>query len=140
MPFFLFYLAFSLVYVPTLSVSNNLAFADLSNPARQYSSVRMGGTIGWVMASWPFILLLGSAADAGEMRSIFIVAALISFAMAAYSLTLRTRTPRADDGVDRLAWRRAIGQLRTPSSGCSSSSPLSMPSCTTAISLWPMPF
>jgi len=114
MPFFLFYLAFSLVYVPTLSVSNSLAFANLSNPARQYGSVRMGGTIGWVMASWPFILLLGSAADAGEMRSIFIVAALISFAMAAYSLTLPHTPPRADDGVDRLAWRRAIGQLRTP--------------------------
>lgn len=114
MPFFLFYLAFSLVYVPTLSVSNSLAFANLSNPARQYGSVRMGGTIGWVMASWPFILLLGSAADAGEMRSIFIVAALISFAMAAYSLTLPHTPPRGGEGVDRLAWRRAIGQLRTP--------------------------
>lgn len=114
LPFFLFYLGFSLVYVPTLSVSNSLAFANLSNPARQFGSVRMGGTIGWVMASWPFILLLGSEADAGEIRSIFIVAALISFSMAAYSLTLPHTPPRSGEGVDRLAWRRAIAQLRTP--------------------------
>lgn len=114
LPFFLFYLGFSLVYVPTLSVSNSLAFANLSNPARQFGSVRMGGTIGWVMASWPFILLLGTEAEAGEIRSIFIVAALISFAMAAYSLSLPHTPPRSGDGVDRLAWRRAIAQLRTP--------------------------
>lgn len=113
-PFFLFYLGYSLVYVPTLSVANSLAFANLSNPARQFGSVRMGGTIGWVMASWPFILLLGAEADAAEVRTIFIVGALLSFAMAAYSLTLPHTPPRAGDGIDRLAWRRAARMLRTP--------------------------
>lgn len=113
-PFFLFYLGYSLVYVPTLSVSNSLAFAHLSNPARQFGSVRMGGTIGWVMASWPFIVLLGAQANADEVRSIFIVAALISFAMAAYALTLPHTPPRVGDGLDRLAWRRAWRMLRTP--------------------------
>lgn len=113
-PFFLFYLAYSLVYVPTLSVSNSLAFAHLANPARQFGSVRMGGTIGWVMASWPFIVLLSAEADATEVRSIFIVAALISFAMAAYSLTLPHTPPRRGEGIDRLAWRRALRMLRTP--------------------------
>jgi len=114
LPFFLFYLGYSLVYVPTLSVSNSLAFANLSNPARQFGSVRMGGTIGWVMASWPFILLLGAQADAAEVRTIFIVGALLSFAMAAYSLTLPHTPPRTGEGIDKLAWRRAAGMLKTP--------------------------
>ena len=107
LPFFLFYLGYSLVYVPTLSVANSLAFANLKNPARQFGSVRMGGTIGWVMASWPFILLLGADANVGEMRSIFLVGAFLSFAMAAYSLTLPHTPPRSGEGIDRLAWRRA---------------------------------
>jgi nucleoside transporter len=114
MPFFLFYLAYSLVYVPTLSVTNSLAFANLHDPARQFGSVRMGGTIGWVMASWPFTVLLGAHATALEVRSIFIVAAVISFAMAAYALTLPHTPPRTDAGLDRLAWRRALSKLRTP--------------------------
>lgn len=113
-PFFLCYLLYSLLYVPTLSVSNSLAFANLTNPARQFGSVRMGGTIGWVMASWPFTFLLAAQADASQVRSIFIVAAIISFAMAAYSLTLPHTPPRQGDGVDKLAWRRAIGMLRNP--------------------------
>jgi nucleoside transporter len=113
-PFFLFYLGYSLVYVPTLSVSNSLAFANLSNPARQFGSVRMGGTIGWIMASWPFTFLLSAEATAIEVRSIFIVGAVISFAMALYSLTLPHTPPKHGGGLDRLAWRRAIAQLRTP--------------------------
>lgn len=113
-PFFLFYLGFSLVYVPTLSVSNSLAFANLANPARQFGSVRMGGTIGWVLASWPFTLLLSAQTTVTEMRSIFIVAALISFAMAAYSLTLPHTPPRQGEDIDKLAWRRALAKLKTP--------------------------
>ncbi|HEV2597860.1 MFS transporter [Sphingopyxis sp.] len=114
LPFFLFYLGYSLVYVPTLSVANSMAFANLPHPARQFGSVRMGGTIGWVIASWPFILLLGADADGSEVRTIFLVGALLSFAMAAYSLTLPHTPPRTGGGIDRLAWRRAASMLRTP--------------------------
>lgn len=112
--FFLFYLAYSLMYVPTLSVANSLAFAHLADPARQFGSVRMGGTVGWVIASWPFTILLSAHASAAEVRSIFIVAALTSFAMAAYALTLPHTPPRRGSGLDKLAWRRAWTMLRTP--------------------------
>jgi nucleoside transporter len=117
LPFFLFYLAYSLVYVPTLSVSNSLAFAHLTDSARQFGSVRMGGTIGWVLASWPFTFLLSARADAVEVRSIFVVGALLSFAMAAYSLSLPHTPPSRDRGVDHFAWRRALGMLRKPAIG-----------------------
>lgn len=117
LPFFLFYLAYSLVYVPTLSVSNSLAFAHLADPARQFGSVRMGGTIGWILASWPFILLLSPHASAAEIRSIFIVAGLLSFAMAAYSLSLPHTPPSNDRSIDPFAWRRALGMLRNPAIG-----------------------
>ena len=113
-PFFGCYLGYSLLYVPTLSVTNTVAFANLDEPAKDFGAVRMGGTVGWVLASWPFVFLLSAHATADQVRWIFLVSALISFAMAAYSLTLPHTPPRAAAALDRLAWRRALGLLRQP--------------------------
>jgi nucleoside transporter len=114
-PFFACYLVFSLLYVPTLSVTNAIAFAHLRDPARDFGAVRMGGTVGWILVSWPFIFLLGAQATASEVRSIFIVAAIVSFALAAYSLTLPHTPPkRGAEAADPLAWREAFKLLRVP--------------------------
>lgn len=114
-PFFACYLVFSLVYVPTLSVTNSIAFANLRDPAAGFGGVRMGGTVGWVLVSWPFVFLLGAQATVEQVRWIFLVAALISFVFAAYALTLPHTPPRkADDAVDKLAWRRAFKLLGAP--------------------------
>ncbi|ASG24945.1 MFS transporter [Nitrospirillum viridazoti] len=117
-PFFACFLGYSLVYVPTLSVANTLAFANLVQPAREFGTVRLGGTLGWVLASWPFVFLLGAQATAAQVRWIFLVAAILSFAMAAYALALPHTPPQREGGregaVDRLAWRRAVACLRQP--------------------------
>ena len=114
-PFFGCYLVFSLLYVPTLSVSNSIAFANLKEPARDFGAVRMGGTVGWILVSWPFIFLLGAHATADQIRWIFLVAALVSFVLAAYSLTLPHTPPKSDAaGADPLAWREALKLLGTP--------------------------
>ena len=114
-PFFACYLVFSLLYVPTLSVSNAIAFANLRDPAKEFGAVRMGGTVGWMLVSWPFIFLLGAKADVEHVRMIFIVAAVVSFALAAYSLTLPHTPPRKEAaGADPLAWREATKLLAVP--------------------------
>ncbi|MDR7229406.1 nucleoside transporter [Caulobacter sp. BE264] len=114
-PFFACYLVFSLVYVPTLSVTNSIAFANLRDPAAGFGGVRMGGTVGWVLVSWPFVFLLGAQATVEQVRWIFLVAAIVSFVFAGYALTLPHTPPRkADDGVDKLAWRRAVKLLGVP--------------------------
>jgi len=114
-PFFAAYLLFSLVYVPTLSVSNAVAFANLRDPAKDFGAIRMGGTVGWILVSWPFIFLLGAKAGASEVRSIFVVAAVVSFVLAGYSLTLPHTPPKTDAaGADPLAWREAIKLLGVP--------------------------
>lgn len=113
--FFSLYMVYSLVYVPTLSVSNSVAFANLAEPAKDFGFVRMGGTVGWIVASWPFIFLLSAEATADQVRWIFLVAAVISFVMAAFSLTLPHTPPRKDaTGIDKLAWVRALKLLGTP--------------------------
>lgn len=115
-PFFAAYLVYSLLYVPTLSVTNSIAFANLKDPAREFGVVRMGGTVGWIMVSWPFIFLLGAQATVEQVRWIFLVGAIVSFALAGYSLSLPHTPPKTDGGagVDKLAWREAIRFLGVP--------------------------
>jgi MFS family permease len=114
-PFFAAYLVFSLLYVPTLSVSNAIAFANLKDPAKDFGAIRMGGTVGWVLVSWPYVFLLGAKADASQVRWIFLVAAIVSFVLAAYSLTLPHTPPKRDaQAADPLAWREAIKLLGVP--------------------------
>lgn len=114
--FFGAYLVFSLVYVPSMSVANAIAFANLRDPAAQFGTIRMGGTIGWILVSWPFVFLLSADAGPDQVRLIFVVAAIVSFAFAAYSLTLPHTPPRRDaTDADPLAWRKAIKLLGIPS-------------------------
>jgi MFS family permease len=68
-----------------------------------------------MLVSWPFIFLLDAEADIEQIRWIFLVAAIVSFALAAYSLTLPHTPPRREaEGVDKLAWRRAVKLLGVP--------------------------
>ena len=114
-PFFSCFLLYSLLYVPTISVANSLAFANLRDPAKDFGFVRMGGTIGWILVSYPFIFLLGATATAKETSIIFIVAAVLSFVMAGYSLTLPHTPPRkSSGGQESLAWLRAGKLLAIP--------------------------
>src|SRR5262245_28001604 len=82
-PFFTCFLIYGLFYVPTISVTNALAFTHLKDPAKDFGFVRLGGTIGWIVVSWPLIFLLSAQSTVQEMRWIFLVGAIISFALSA---------------------------------------------------------
>ncbi len=114
-PFFGCFVTYCLLYVPTISVTNSLAFANLKDPAKDFGFVRMGGTIGWIVVSWPFIFLLSEKAGAAETKWVFIVAGIISFVLAAFSLTLPHTPPRKDvPEADKVAWIKALKLLGNP--------------------------
>jgi nucleoside transporter len=56
--FFLLMLVHSLFYVPTISITNSIAFANLKDPQKEFGLVRLWGTIGWIAAAWPFVFIL----------------------------------------------------------------------------------
>src|SRR4029077_12660437 len=57
-PFFLLMLVHSLFYVPTISITNSIAFANLKDPQREFGPVRLWGTIGWGAGARPFLFLI----------------------------------------------------------------------------------
>ena len=50
-PFFSLMLVHCLLYVPTISITNSIAFANMTDAKKEFGIVRMGGTIGWILAA-----------------------------------------------------------------------------------------
>ena len=48
--FYLLILGYMLLYMPTLALVNSVAFKQLTNPEKQFSLLRVWGTIGWIVA------------------------------------------------------------------------------------------
>ncbi|HEY3897004.1 MAG TPA: MFS transporter [Chthoniobacter sp.] len=141
-PFFLLMLIHCLLYVPTLSITNSIAFANVKDPQREFGLIRMGGTIGWIAVAWPFTFILvdwaavhqanpqglvawfgtvfasglqGEALQAAT-RWTYIVSGVISLVLAAFSLTL-PHTPakkKTEGAAESLAWLEAIRLLKHP--------------------------
>src|SRR5262245_16897931 len=139
LPFFLLMLVHCLLYVPTISITNSIAFANMKNPDKEFGIVRMGGTMGWILAAWPFTFifvnwtavdaahpqglvnwlgvalanpLTGDAAKAAT-RWTYIVAGIASLALAAFSLAL-PRAPRKGPAASSTAWIEAFSLLKHP--------------------------
>jgi len=115
-PFLALMLVHSICYVPTISVANSLAFSHLKDARREFGLVRMGGTIGWIIASWPLYFVLQGVQGAALQHAIsyiFIVAGGASLALAAFSLALPHTPPRtvAEGAGEKLAWWEALKVL-----------------------------
>ena len=115
-PFFAAMLVYSLAYVPTLSLTNSICFHHLKDAQKEFGRVRLWGTIGWIAASWPFVIILKGkegAALGSALTSIFVVAGVASFALAAVSLMLPP-TPPARSAGEKYAPLESIKLLRNP--------------------------
>jgi len=140
-PFFWLMLIHCLLYVPTISIANSIAFANMKDPQKEFGLVRVGGTIGWILAAWPFTFILvdwgkvqathtqglkdwlgtvlssgltGEALKAGT-RWTFIVAGIASLVLALFSLFLPHTPPKkVEQGADRFAWLEALKLLKQP--------------------------
>jgi nucleoside transporter len=139
-PMFVLMLIHCFFYVPTLSMTNAIAFANLKDAQKDFGGVRVWGTIGWIAVSWPFIFLLadwtkiqpigevgfvswlgqvfgtpktGQAMETG-LTSTFLVSGLASLVLAAFCLTL-PRTPPAKGEGSAFAPLESLRLLAVPS-------------------------
>jgi len=119
-PFLILMWLHCLFYVPTNSIANSIAFANMKDPQKEFGLIRMGGTLGWILAAWPFTFILvdwarvkaaaprgvvawigtvlGSGLTGQALRQAtrwtFIVAGIASLALAAFSLLLPHTPPK----------------------------------------------
>jgi nucleoside transporter len=89
--FLLCLLGHTLCFMPTLGLTNTIAFANMTNRERQFPLVRVFGTLGWIAAGLFISIVL--KADFDERP--FYVAAASSAALGIYAFTLPHTPPPA---------------------------------------------
>ncbi|MFD2889121.1 nucleoside permease [Chitinophaga cymbidii] len=82
-------LFYSLLYMPTIALSNSVAFGQMSDPGKQFPLVRMFGTVGWIVSG----LLIGYLLIE-KTANTFYIAAAASVALGIYSFMLPDTPPK----------------------------------------------
>lgn len=106
-PFFVLLLAYNLLFMPTIPLTNSLSFHHIDDREKQFPGIRVFGTIGWIVAGW-VISGLGGETTAAPLQ----IAAVVSVLMGIYCFTLPHTPPKGKNshtgireilGLDALA-------------------------------------
>ena len=100
--FYPYVLAYMILFMPTLSLVNSIAFNQMANPEREFAKIRVWGTIGWIVAgimiSFVFHWDSGAGIANGFLKYTFLMASAGSFLLAAFSLILPKTPPKISSG------------------------------------------
>ena len=140
-PFFGLMLLHCFFYVPTMSVTNAIAFANIKD-SRDFGFIRLWGTVGWIAASWPLIVIpidwakvpsieqaggviswLGKALGTlktgpgmeAALATTFTAAGIASLVLAVFCLFLPHTPPSKKGGSTFAPWRRSSSWRFRPS-------------------------
>ncbi len=92
---------YMVAYMPTLALVNSVSFYQMKDPAKEFSIIRVFGTIGWIVAglviSYIFHWDTSDAISQGALRNTFTMVAIASFVLGLYSFTLPKTPPSKSD-------------------------------------------
>ncbi|RAI84656.1 nucleoside permease [Algoriphagus yeomjeoni] len=96
--FFPILLLYMILFMPTLALVNSISFHQMKNPAKEFSFIRVWGTIGWITAgllisflSWDSQVGLRE----GLLRNTWMMAAISSLILGVFSFMLPHTPPQA---------------------------------------------
>ena len=94
--------AYMVAYMPTLALVNSVSFFQMKDPAKEFSIIRVFGTIGWIIAG----LLISyfqwdstKSIDEGALSNTFTMVAVASLILGVISFTLPKTPPSQSDGA-----------------------------------------
>lgn len=79
-------LLYSLCYMPTIALSNSIAFSQMTDPGKQFPWIRVFGTVGWILA--------GLIITKVSIENTFVMAAMASLALGIFSFMLPDTPPK----------------------------------------------
>jgi nucleoside transporter len=99
--FYIYVFSYMVLYMPTLALVNSVAFNQMKDPEKEFSSIRVWGTIGWIVAGlsisyvfhWDSVESLAS----GMLKNTFILAGIAALVLGLLSFTLPATPPKVSD-------------------------------------------
>ncbi|MEE2771081.1 MAG: MFS transporter [Bacteroidota bacterium] len=93
-------LGYMIAYMPTLALVNSVSFNQMKDPAKEFSFIRVFGTIGWIVAglviSYVFFWDAPEAREEGMLRNTFLMVGIASAFLGLFSFTLPKTPPTVD--------------------------------------------
>lgn len=100
--FFPVLLLYSICFMPTMSLTNSISFANLTDTAKEFSKIRLFGSFGWIGSG-----LLISALKIEPYSTPFLIGAGVSLIAGLYALTLPYNAPVKS--VEKAGIRQLLG-------------------------------
>lgn len=91
--FYWILLLYSLCYAPTLALANAVAFRQMNDPSKEFATIRVLGTIGWIATGWMIDKVLNITTE--QLATTFNMAAIASLALGVLSFFLPDTPPKA---------------------------------------------
>jgi nucleoside transporter len=105
-------LAYSLLYNPTLTLSNAITFRHVPDGTRDFPGIRVLGTLGWIAVGYLIDKLFASGArTAADTNGPLLLAAAISAVLGVYCLFLPHTPPTARTG-ECIPFLKAVGLFK----------------------------
>ena len=110
--FYPYVLGYMIAFMPTLALVNSVSFRQLKDPAKEFSFIRVFGTIGWIIAglviSYVFFWDTTEALAAGALKNTFLMTAIASAVLGIFSFTLPKTPPVVAKG-EKVGLRDILG-------------------------------
>jgi nucleoside transporter len=91
--FYWIVLLYSLMYAPTLALANSVAFRQMSDTSKEFASIRVLGTIGWIATGWMIDKVFHISPD--QLAFTFKMAAVASLLLGIFGFFLPDTPPKA---------------------------------------------
>jgi len=99
--FYPYVLGYMIAYMPTLALVNSVSFNQMNDPAKQFSFIRVWGTVGWIVAGLAISFLFQwdskEGIESGLLRNTFLMTAIVSAILGLFSFTLPKTPPNMKD-------------------------------------------
>lgn len=96
--FYPYVLGYMIAYMPTLALVNSVSFNQMKDPAKEFSYIRVWGTIGWICAglgiSYVFHWDSVQGMKEGLLQNTFLMTAIVSAILGLFSFTLPKTPPK----------------------------------------------
>lgn len=97
--FYPYVFLYMLIYMPTLALVNSVSFSQMKDPSKEFSSIRVWGTIGWIasglMISFFFVWDSSAAIGEGMLRNTFLMSSISSLVLGLFAFSLPATPPAA---------------------------------------------